>query len=117
MTQNVKLCVILRTMLNDKQGHDKTIKIFLFHKGALAGNSFYPIVKSESVKVTLCNPMDSSMEFSGPEYWSGNLFLLQGIFPTQGSNPGLPHCRHILYQLSPKGSPSILEWLLMSIVA
>ena len=26
--------------------------------------------------------------------------LLQGIFPTQGSNPGLPHCRQILYQLS-----------------
>ena len=31
--------------------------------------------------------------------------LLQGIFPTQGSNPGLPHCRQILYQLSNKGSP------------
>ena len=30
----------------------------------------------------------------------GNLSLLQGIFPTQGSNPGLPHCRWILYQLS-----------------
>ena len=35
----------------------------------------------------------------------GNLSLLQGIFPTQGSNPGLPHCRQILYQLSHKGSP------------
>ena len=31
--------------------------------------------------------------------------LLQGIFPTQESNPGLPHCRQILYQLSHKGSP------------
>ena len=30
---------------------------------------------------------------------------------TQGSNPGLPHCRQILYQLSHKGSPRILEWL------
>ena len=30
----------------------------------------------------------------------GNLSLLQGIFPTQGSNPGLPNCRWILYQLS-----------------
>ena len=29
----------------------------------------------------------------------------RGIFPTQGSNPGLSHCRHILYQLSHKGSP------------
>ena len=37
--------------------------------------------------------------------------LLQRIFPTQGSNPGLPHCRGILYQLSHKGSPRILEWV------
>ena len=34
----------------------------------------------------------------------GNLSLLQGIFPTQESNPGLPHCRQILDQLSHKGS-------------
>ena len=37
--------------------------------------------------------------------------LLQGIFPTQGSNPGLPPCRQILYQLSYWGSPRILEWV------
>ena len=37
--------------------------------------------------------------------------LLQEIFPTQGLNPGLPHCRWILYQLSHKGSPRILEWV------
>ena len=48
-----------------------------------------------------------SMEFSRPE--AGNLSHLQGIFPTQGSNPGLPHCRRILYQLSHRGSPGILE--------
>ena len=35
----------------------------------------------------------------------------KGIFPTQGSNPGLPHCGLILYQLSHKGSPRILEWV------
>ena len=40
-----------------------------------------------------------------------SLFLLQGIFPTQGSNPGLPHCRVFLYQLSHKGSPRLLEWV------
>ena len=34
----------------------------------------------------------------------GNLSLLEGIFPTQGSNPGLPHCRQILCQLSYEGS-------------
>ena len=37
----------------------------------------------------------------------GSRSLLQGIFPTQGSNAGLPHCRRILYQLSHKGSPTI----------
>ena len=37
--------------------------------------------------------------------------FLQGIFPTQGSNPGLPHCRRILYQLSHQGSPRILGWV------
>ena len=52
-----------------------------------------------------------SMEFSRPEYGVGSLSLLQGIFPTQGSNPGLLHCRWILYQLSHKGSPRILEWV------
>ena len=46
-----------------------------------------------------------SMEFSRQEYWSGCHALLQGIFPTQGSNPGLPHCRWIAYQLSYQGSP------------
>ena len=37
----------------------------------------------------------------------GSLSLLQGIFPTWGSNPGLPRCRRILYQLSHKGSPCL----------
>ena len=41
----------------------------------------------------------------------GSHSLLQGIFPTQGSNPGLPNCRRILYQLSHQGSPRILEWV------
>ena len=41
----------------------------------------------------------------------GSLSLLQGIFPTQGLNPGLSHYKQILYQLSHKGSPRILEWV------
>ena len=41
----------------------------------------------------------------------GSLSLLQGIFPTQGSNPGLLHCRRILHQLSHKGSSRILDWI------
>ena len=41
----------------------------------------------------------------------GSLSLLQGIFWTQGSNPGLPCCRWILYKLSHQGSSRILEWV------
>ena len=51
------------------------------------------------------------MEFSRQNTGVDSLSLLQGIFPTQGLNPGLPHCRWILYQLSHKGNPRILEWV------
>ena len=37
--------------------------------------------------------------------------ILQRIFQTQGLNPGLPHCRQILFCLSHQGSPRILEWV------
>ena len=36
-------------------------------------------------------------------------FFLLGIFPTQGSNPGLPHCRQTLYRLSHQGSSNLLK--------
>ena len=51
------------------------------------------------------------MQSFRPEYWSGKPFPSPGIFPNQGSNPGLPHGRQILYQLSHKGSPRVLEWV------
>ena len=41
----------------------------------------------------------------------GSHSLLQGMFPSQGLNQGLPHCRWILYQLSHQGSSWILEWV------
>ena len=44
-------------------------------------------------------------DFLGNNTEVGCCFLLQGIFPNQRSNPGLLHCRRILYQLSHKGSP------------
>ena len=52
-----------------------------------------------------------SMEFSSQNTGVSSLSLLQGIFPTQGLNPGLPHYQQILYQLRHKGSPTILEWV------
>ena len=42
----------------------------------------------------------------GQNTGEGSYSLVQGIFPTQGLNPGLLHCRWILYQLSHQGSPS-----------
>jgi len=56
---------------------------------------------------------DSATPWSSPGQNTGvgSLSLLQGIFPTQGSNPGLPHCGQILYQLSHEGSPRILGWV------
>ena len=47
----------------------------------------------------------------GKNTWVGCRALLQGIFPTQGSNPRLPYCRQIFYHLNHQGSPRILEWV------
>ena len=62
---------------------------------------------------TLCNPMHYTvhgiLQVRILE-WVTFAFS-RGIFPTQGSNPGLPRCKWILYQLSHKGSPRILEWV------
>ena len=55
----------------------------------------------------LYSPWDSPGKSTGV----GCNALLQGIFPTQESNPGLPHCRWILHHLSYQGSPRILEWV------
>ena len=55
----------------------------------------------------LYSPWNSPGQNTGVD----SLSLLPGIFPTQGLNPGLPHCWQILYQLSHKGSPRILEWV------
>ena len=62
--------------------------------------------KSESCSV-LSNSLRAHGQYSpwnspGQNTGVGSLSLLQGIFPTQGSNPGLPHCRQVLYQLSHK---------------
>ena len=62
---------------------------------------------------TLCDPMDYTVhgiiQIRLLEWVDIPFF--RGIFPTQGSNPGLLHCRWILYQLSHYGSPRILEWV------
>ena len=65
--------------------------------------------------MSLCNPVDCSPPGSyvhgdspGMNAGVGSHSFLQGIFLTQGSNPGLLHCRQILYCLSHQGSPRSL---------
>ena len=60
---------------------------------------------------TVACQVSLSLGFPGKNTGVGCHAHLQGIFPTQGLDPDLPHCRQILYQLSHKGSPSILEWV------
>ena len=59
----------------------------------------------------VCGPSGASVRGDSPGKNTGvdSCALLQGVFPTQWSNPGLPHCRQILYHLSHQGSPRILE--------
>ena len=61
----------------------------------------FSISPSNEYSGSLNSPWNSLGQNAGV----GSLSLLQGIFPTQGSNPGLPHCRQILNQLSHKGNP------------
>ena len=60
-----------------------------------------------------CDPMNCSLpgpsdheDFPGKNTGVGCHFLLQGIFPTQRSNPGLPHGRQLLCPLSHQGTPT-----------
>ena len=95
--------------------------------------NFWSLLDSLCVKVTqlyptLCDPINySPWNSPGQNTGVGSFSLLQGIFPTQGSNPGLPRCRHPLQaprcrhslpaepQGKPKntgvGSLSLLQWI------
>jgi len=67
-----------------------------------------PSVVSGSLRThRLYDPWNSA----GKNMGVGSLSLLQGILQTQQSNPGLPHCRQILYWQSHKGGPRILDWV------
>ena len=86
----------------------------------------YPLCRQGKWKVkvtqscpTLCDPMGYTvhgilqariLQWVAVPFSRGSS-LFQGIFPTQGLNPGLLHCGWIFYQLSHKGSPRKLEWV------
>ena len=92
------------------------LNLFLLY--TLIQTSASVCVLSHFSHVQLCDPMDCTLpgssvhgESPGKNTRVGCCALLQGIFPTQGSNSGLSHCRQILYRLSHQGSPRILEWV------
>ena len=80
--------------------------ILLSESHSVVSDSLWPHVDSLWPH-ELYSPWNSPGQNTGVDRRS----LLQGIFPTQGLSPGLPHCRWILYQLSHQGSPWILEWV------
>ena len=91
-----------------KSWHYRIIQEMIFFAFKIESESENHWVVSNSLQPHgLYSPWDSPGQNTGV----GSLSLLQGIFPTQGSNPGLPHCRRILYQLNHKDSPRILEWV------
>ena len=55
--------------------------------------------------IVACTKLLCPWDFQGKSTRVDCHFLLQGIFPTQGLNPGLSHCRQTLYHLSHQGSP------------
>ena len=61
-------------------------------------------VKVSQSCLTLCDPMDYTVH-GILQAGVGSPSLLQGIFPTQGSNPGVPHCRKIFLPAEPQGKP------------
>ena len=69
---------------------------------------------------TLCDPVDCKpsrllcpWDSPGKNTGVGCHALLQGTFPTQELDPGLLHCRQILYPMSQQGNPRTLEWVAM----
>ena len=83
-------------------------------KHSLQNNHSNGVSESGSVVLDSLRPQGlySPWNSPGQNTGVGSCSLLQGIFPTQGSNPGLPHCRKIVYQLSHQGSPP--NWVVCS---
>ena len=94
-----------RAMIHSVAKNQRRLKQF-----STAHTEYLKVKVSQSCP-TLMQPhgLYSPWNCQGQNTGVGNLSLLQGIFPIQGSNSSLPHCGQILYQLSHKGSPRILE--------
>ena len=89
-------------------------EICMYHSSPISTGELWPVKWNESRSVMsdslwphgLYSPWNPPGQNTGVD----NLSLLHGIFPPQWSNPGLLHCRQILYQLSHKGSPNVARF-------
>ena len=76
------------------------------------GSSIHGIFQARALEwgaIAFSNGLYSSYNSAGQNTGVGSLCLLQGIFPTQGLNPGLPHCGQMLYHLSYQGSHYFMQ--------
>ena len=104
ITTDSNLDEFFKTVLSERNKIEKTVyTVILYIKLK---------VKVAALCMILWDPMDSPWDSLGQNTGVvSSLSLLQGILPTRGSNPDLLHCRQILYQLSHKGRPRMLEWV------
>ena len=94
------------------QVHRKVIQFYtynllyiLFHHTLLCVCQSFSHVRLFATPWTVAHQIPLSMEFPRQEYCSGQPFPYKGDFLAQGLNPGLQHCRWILYHLSHQGGP------------
>ena len=107
--ENSMDCIVYGVAKSWRQLSNSTTMYLYSHIFSIHHIYIYKTTESESHSV-VSNSLQPHVPYSpwnslGQSTGVGSLSLLQGIFPTQGWNPGLPHCRQILYQLSHKGSP------------
>ena len=91
------------SLISKTEKHKSMLVLIYTHKGERESCS---VVSDSLWPHGLYNPWNSLGQNTGVD----NLSLLQRIFPSQVLNPGLPHCRQILYHLSHKGSPMLAEF-------
>ena len=103
------ICVNIQVIVSEYER--ERVRKIVFQESTCS-TSCVPLMKVPQLCLTLCDPIDYTVHgILQTRILEWSLSLLQGIFPIQGLNPGLAHCRRILYQLSHKGSPRILEWV------
>ena len=95
--------VVTQQIIHSLKYLSLTVCFDSLHKYMKSESESHSIMSNSLQHHGLYSPWNSPGQDTG----MGSLSLLQRIFPIQGSNPGLPYCKQILYQLSHQGSPRI----------